>query len=271
MFSREQEVRFEELKEEYAMSRGWFGDNGEFASNWWENDENLQCAEAYAYSQILKETRLINVSGLDDSDKLLNLIEMFGTCKGIFDIEFKQSVDLNKRDCLWFSGEVAVVKHDGFVFSIASLGDPVGSLVEKKNNNEVLKLQDNKNDGCVNKDFSLYVHNDGELKAAKSKKENDFPYKLNLDFGSWLDVLVTDNTGEECDVVWYCDSNDVFDAVVEVINGADGIIEKIKADLLKEAKKSLSVDFIIQDAKSEADARNQNAVAEKDISKEVQM
>lgn len=47
--------RLEELKEEYARKHGFFGEDDEFASTWWENDEDLYDAEEYAYGVISKE------------------------------------------------------------------------------------------------------------------------------------------------------------------------------------------------------------------------
>lgn len=47
--------RFEELKEEYARKHGFFGEDDEYASTWWENDKDLYAAEEYAYGVISKE------------------------------------------------------------------------------------------------------------------------------------------------------------------------------------------------------------------------
>ena len=47
--------RFKELKEEYARKHGFFGEDDEYASAWWENDEDLHDAEEYAYGVISKE------------------------------------------------------------------------------------------------------------------------------------------------------------------------------------------------------------------------
>lgn len=49
--------RFEELKDEYARRHGFYGEDDEFISTWWENDEDLYDAESYAYDIILKETK----------------------------------------------------------------------------------------------------------------------------------------------------------------------------------------------------------------------
>lgn len=47
--------RLEELKTEFARSRGWLGEDDEFISTWWENDEQLHVAEEYAYGILEKE------------------------------------------------------------------------------------------------------------------------------------------------------------------------------------------------------------------------
>lgn len=47
--------RLEELKTEFARSRGWLGEDDEFISTWWENDEQLHAAEEYAYGILEKE------------------------------------------------------------------------------------------------------------------------------------------------------------------------------------------------------------------------
>jgi len=54
-FQYDDQHKFEELKYEYAKSRGWLGEDEEFASTWWENDENLHDAEEYAYGVLEKE------------------------------------------------------------------------------------------------------------------------------------------------------------------------------------------------------------------------
>ena len=48
-------ARFENLKCEFAKKHGWLGEDEEFASTWWENDENLHDAEEYAYGVLEKE------------------------------------------------------------------------------------------------------------------------------------------------------------------------------------------------------------------------
>lgn len=54
-FQHDDQQKFEELKNEYAKSRGWLGEDEEFASTWWENDEDLHDAEEYAYGVLEKE------------------------------------------------------------------------------------------------------------------------------------------------------------------------------------------------------------------------
>lgn len=54
-FQYDDQNKFEELKYEYAKRRGWLGEDEEFASTWWENDEDLHDAEEYAYGVLEKE------------------------------------------------------------------------------------------------------------------------------------------------------------------------------------------------------------------------
>lgn len=54
-FQYDDQDKFEKLKYEYAKKRGWLGEDEEFASTWWENDENLHDAEEYAYGVLEKE------------------------------------------------------------------------------------------------------------------------------------------------------------------------------------------------------------------------
>lgn len=54
-FQYDDQNKFEELKYEYAKRRGLLGEDEEFASTWWENDEDLHDAEEYAYSVLEKE------------------------------------------------------------------------------------------------------------------------------------------------------------------------------------------------------------------------
>lgn len=57
-YSRESQMldRLEELKEQYAIMRGWYVDeDGEPDLYWWENDEREYEAECYAYGILAKE------------------------------------------------------------------------------------------------------------------------------------------------------------------------------------------------------------------------
>lgn len=57
-YAREYEMldRLEELKAEFAESRGWdIDEDGEYYPYWWEDDDKLYAAECYAYEILAKE------------------------------------------------------------------------------------------------------------------------------------------------------------------------------------------------------------------------
>jgi hypothetical protein len=57
-YEREHEflLRLEELKTEFAESRGWTVDeDGEYYPYWWEDNDKLYAAECYAYEILAKE------------------------------------------------------------------------------------------------------------------------------------------------------------------------------------------------------------------------
>lgn len=127
-------------------------------------------------------------------------------------------IDTQHLSSLWYGGDVAEIKYKGYTFMVAALGDIVAELLDG-NGDQLAYVKDKYNSGRFYDDMGYYVRNDKMLKRLTENRLYFFD-------NNWWECYVILPTGEYVDLMWWLDADAVDDAVREVIESMDDIIDQ---------------------------------------------
>ena len=138
-------------------------------------------------------------------------------------VEFTDTIIPKKHDSLWYGGEIAAIHYKQYKFLLSAVGDVYASLLDKQDSNRSLfYVKDKNNSGHLAGELRPYIKTDKELIAAIDGSHKQ--YQLILDHNNWWECFLVDTEGEFHDMMLALGSNDVFDAIAEIIAACDEII-----------------------------------------------
>ena len=147
-------------------------------------------------------------------------------------IRFTDRISLRRMDSLWYGGNVAEVRYNGYVFSIEAIGDIYAALYPAKygsedENRRLAYVKDKRNGGGFN-EMLPYLRSDKALRDASG--EQPVKYCLEMEHGNWWECFITDPNGDEHDLMWDLGGNSIFDAIAETIAGMDEAIKNLEEE-----------------------------------------
>lgn len=124
---------------------------------------------------------------------------------------------------LWYGGLVTSLYYKDWRFELHALGDVYADLYE--NGRHIHYVKDKANAGSFRKEMQAYFKSDDSMLAALHCTHTK--YQLTLDHNNWWECFVIDPEGGFHDLMWALDSDDIFEAIWEIIDGMEETIEDI--------------------------------------------
>jgi len=140
------------------------------------------------------------------------------------EIIFIQDIMHGKKSHYWYGGKVVEIEYKGYTFSIEAVGDVKATLY--KDGEPFAYIKDKGNNGYFDSEMSPYIENDEDLYDLIGHGD------LIFDNNNWWECYVVDRTGQFHDLMWALDSSNIYDAIEEVADHADEVIEEIEKDLI---------------------------------------
>jgi hypothetical protein len=131
----------------------------------------------------------------------------------------------NKQNSLFYGGDIVSLSYKGFTFVISAIGDIRVTIINKITKEETY-IKDKQNFGKFAEELehAFNVKNDEEL----TKFLNDENYDFDWSDNNWWECGMIDPNGKWNDLMWCLDSDEINQAIEEVINSEaiDGYIEE---------------------------------------------
>ena len=147
--------------------------------------------------------------------------------QGEIKIDIIQDVDANRQNSLWYGGTVATIEYKGYTFVLNAIGD-VGATLLDKDGNVIADVSDKSNTGRFFEEMSDFIADDNTLSALCGGLDGT---TLEFQNNNWWEVFVDTPEKDIPDYDWVCESADFFDALQEVINSMDEIIQELEPEL----------------------------------------
>lgn len=131
-------------------------------------------------------------------------------------------IDNDHKSHYWYGGQCAKIEYKGYKFSIEAIGDVY--WYHKKDGDISDVYKDKNNAGRFYDEMSYLYKNDDELYDAIDKGE------LVFDYNNWWECFVIDPKGEFHDLMWDLDASYLDEAIEEVKEQLDEMIQYIEED-----------------------------------------
>ena len=170
-------------------------------------------------------------------------------CRALFEkakalgleLEFcPQTYDNNRLNCLWYGGQLAVIKiSDNLSIELSICGDVYAEFVDRKGN-KMACVKDKNNSGAFSKYVMPYLKNDRQLLAAIDSN------RLYLGNNNWIeyDGLLKEQESDELyqfvDLGIVCD-NILDDDILVAIDSALDRYKDITAEILAVAEREAAI------------------------------
>lgn len=174
------------------------------------------------------QTHNLIIKGLDRIQEVLLRIKLANIQLPGEDIkiEFEQGIEYGRCSSDWYGGTIATVIFGESIFALSAVGDMIVDLVDKKNNKVVEHVKDKGNGGRFYDCMHSYIQNDAHLQMMISGA--DPKYRLEYDNNNWFEVFLDKINGKESNESVVCDSVNVFDAIVEIIENMNEWTEEMR-------------------------------------------
>ena len=139
---------------------------------------------------------------------------------------FQDPIDPQHLNCLWYGGRLFEIKHKGYTFIVGAFGEVRATLLDLKTGEVIAESCDKQQLGRFYEEMSPYIRNDQELIDMLTASSPDG--ELTLEWNNWLEVLIDDPKGETHDFGWVLDTENVWEAVTEVMINMDDVIKEVE-------------------------------------------
>lgn len=131
-------------------------------------------------------------------------------------------IDINHLYHYWYGGDVAKIKYKDYTFTISANGDVFASLIDE-NGEEIARVKDKGNHGVFYDRMRSIINNDEQLTALIAQD------RILFDFNNWWECFITLPNGEFVDIMWDLDGYRIDEAIIEVLESMDQVIENLNA------------------------------------------
>lgn len=136
-------------------------------------------------------------------------------------IELCKEIDLKSLDCIWHGGVMVMIHYKGYIFQIEANGEVHAVLYE--DGKEVAAIKDNLASGTGRESFRRFINDDVVLDQVLTGTHHC--YSITYKNNNWWEVSAIDPQKIHHDLEWATQSDNLFEAIQEVIEGMDGAIE----------------------------------------------
>ena len=139
-------------------------------------------------------------------------------------VNVSEDLRKNQYSSLWYGGEIATIRYKGWKFELYACGD-VRAVLSRKSDpeNELFYVKDKNNAGQLGEELQPYIETDKALYAAINGQHRK--YRLELLNNNWYECFAIDPHGQFYDLMWALDSDHAIEAIAEIIDGMDEVIE----------------------------------------------
>lgn len=180
-----------------------------------------------------------------DKNEVLN--KLYEKAKNIgaeLKINNPEKLHTNRRDVLWYGGEIARVNYKGYSFILNAEGNVVANLSsigETADTDIYEHVSDTDNKGEFFDIMSPHIDNDTTLRSLQEggtlhiPVENPLtgqietrPYELVIINNNWWEIEVLDSKGRFYNPEWICENDSWDDAIEELIDGVADLTEQLE-------------------------------------------
>ena len=138
---------------------------------------------------------------------------------------YQNPIDPSHLNCLWYGGAIFGINYKCYDFIVGAYGDVRAALFDN-DGNELCYVKDKQNSGRFYDEMRSFIKDDAELLKLLTGKDRD--RYLWLDDNNWLEVLIDTPDGDTYDLGWVLDTDNILEAITEVVAGMDEAIENIR-------------------------------------------
>lgn len=131
-------------------------------------------------------------------------------------------IDDNHKLHYWYGGQCAKIEYKGYTFSIEAIGDVCWYYTDEGKTSDYYK--DKNNSGGFYGEMRHLFKNDRDLYDAIDKDE------LIFDLNNWWECFIVDKQGNFHDLMWCLDASYLDEAIEEVKERLDEMINYIEED-----------------------------------------
>lgn len=130
-------------------------------------------------------------------------------------IALAQEIEFGKCCSLWYGGLIAEISAGNSKCSLMANGDVRAYLTDKQTDEEIVYVKDKSNSGTFGSEMSQYIKDDTQLQLLIDNE--DPKYSLELTDNNWYEAFFERINGDYSDESVVCDSDNVFDAIVDAV------------------------------------------------------
>ena len=180
----------------------------------------------------------------DKNEVLRRLYEKAKNIGAELKINNPEKLHTDRRDVLWYGGEIARVNHKGYSFILNAEGNVVANLSsigETADTDIYERVSDTDNRGEFFDIMFPHIDNDATLRALQEggalhiPVENPLtgqiearPYELVIINNNWWEIEVLDSNGRFYNPEWICETDNWDDAIEELIDGVTELVERLE-------------------------------------------
>jgi len=158
----------------------------------------------------------------EQSSRLAGCIRKPDTLAAPCEIELCKEIDLDRLDCIWYGGKMVLIRYKGYIFQIAANGEV--DIVLFEDGKEAAVIKDKSASGTGRESFRRFINNDVILDQVLTGTHQR--YSISYPNNNWWEVSAIDPQKRFHDLEWATQSDSLFEAIQEVIEGMDGAIER---------------------------------------------
>lgn len=134
---------------------------------------------------------------------------------------------IKKNSSFWYGGPVSHIVYKDYHFCLEAMGDiRVGYTAKEGDEPEWFK--DKNNGGQMQEYFGDVFADDDELyQAIKNFGTKKYP-QLEFQNNNWWECIIKDPNGQFHDIMWALDTDNYFEAIDEIVENMDRVIEEIE-------------------------------------------
>ena len=138
-------------------------------------------------------------------------------------IEVVENINSDRCDVAWYGGTAAYLHYKGCRFELSACGDVYVDFY--RGDDLLFHVKDKQNAGRLGEELIHYIRSDTALKEIKAETHKE--YRMEQHHNNRWECFVYDSAGGFHDLMWALDSDDFFDAIVEILPEMDQICKEV--------------------------------------------